>query len=86
MKVGLLGPETMSTLERMIESLRKTIERLLPHLTDVEHDAVAEFARSWVALAGEIASTEHPTPLTESDPRPTLKPRSILYKPIQPHT
>ena len=70
----------------MAESLRETIERLVPHLAESERQAVAEFARSWIALAGEIASKEQSAPLTESDPRPTLNPRSNLYKPISFHS
>ena len=70
----------------MTDPLRETIERLFPHLAEGEQEAVADFARAWVALAGEIASTEHRAALTEENARPTLEPRSIIYKPRQEPT
>lgn len=86
MKVGLLGVGNMSTLKRMTEPLRESIERMLPHLAESERQAIAEFARSWVVLAGEIASKEHVATLTESDDRHTLTPRSIINNPIPFHS
>ncbi len=70
----------------MTDSLQATIERLLPHLAESEQQAVAEFTRSWVTLAGEIASHNHPAALTESDERHTLNPRSNLYNSIPFHS